>query len=292
MFCPSCKLEYRSGFTHCSDCDVPLVAALPEVRAPQEVGVHDLRTPTILTQRVSATDAVAVRDALNAAGIRFNTRRAQAEIVADGSPAFEFWVESDERAKAQSVLESALQAFYTGDSSGSSQLLWGGADRGMFDRLCSALDSEGITYSKLEPFGARLSKTFERNPLEVSVYEDDYERAREVLLSIGGDTVEVESKAGDATVSQIDDSAGAAVDLDSDDVPPEGQEFDDDELTSEAWSGNATDQADVLKLCLREVGIVSRVAKTSSGLRLLVNEKDVARSKEIVREIIEAKPPE
>src|SRR5580692_12909350 len=29
MFCPDCKSEYRPGFTHCSDCDVDLVAALP-----------------------------------------------------------------------------------------------------------------------------------------------------------------------------------------------------------------------------------------------------------------------
>ena len=29
MFCPQCKAEYRSGFTRCSDCDVPLVTSLP-----------------------------------------------------------------------------------------------------------------------------------------------------------------------------------------------------------------------------------------------------------------------
>ena len=30
MFCPECKTEYRSGFTHCVDCDVDLVQQLPE----------------------------------------------------------------------------------------------------------------------------------------------------------------------------------------------------------------------------------------------------------------------
>jgi hypothetical protein len=29
MFCPKCKSEYRAGFTHCSDCNVPLVDRLP-----------------------------------------------------------------------------------------------------------------------------------------------------------------------------------------------------------------------------------------------------------------------
>jgi len=29
MFCPQCHVEYRPGFTHCTDCDVDLVEALP-----------------------------------------------------------------------------------------------------------------------------------------------------------------------------------------------------------------------------------------------------------------------
>ena len=29
MFCPECRVEYRPGFTHCTDCDVDLVAELP-----------------------------------------------------------------------------------------------------------------------------------------------------------------------------------------------------------------------------------------------------------------------
>ncbi|MBA0088893.1 MAG: hypothetical protein HRJ53_28225 [Acidobacteria bacterium Pan2503] len=29
MFCPECRVEYRAGFTHCTDCDVALVDELP-----------------------------------------------------------------------------------------------------------------------------------------------------------------------------------------------------------------------------------------------------------------------
>jgi len=29
MYCPECRAEYREGFTHCADCDVDLVEALP-----------------------------------------------------------------------------------------------------------------------------------------------------------------------------------------------------------------------------------------------------------------------
>jgi|ERR1700736_6717946 len=32
MFCPECKAEYRPSFTRCADCDVDLVATLPEAK--------------------------------------------------------------------------------------------------------------------------------------------------------------------------------------------------------------------------------------------------------------------
>jgi hypothetical protein len=41
MFCPECRAEYRSGFTHCTDCDVDLVAELP--MPEPEVDHTDLR---------------------------------------------------------------------------------------------------------------------------------------------------------------------------------------------------------------------------------------------------------
>ena len=30
MYCPICRTEYIAGFTHCSDCNVPLVEELPQ----------------------------------------------------------------------------------------------------------------------------------------------------------------------------------------------------------------------------------------------------------------------
>jgi len=50
MFCPKCKAEYREGFTHCSDCDVDLVASLPEEnlgengKINQEENINDEET--------------------------------------------------------------------------------------------------------------------------------------------------------------------------------------------------------------------------------------------------------
>jgi hypothetical protein len=35
VFCPLCKYEYRSGFTQCSDCRIPLLASQAEAQAVQ-----------------------------------------------------------------------------------------------------------------------------------------------------------------------------------------------------------------------------------------------------------------
>jgi len=42
LFCPQCKAEYRSGFTHCSDCDVDLVAELFEQPRPKPSDLRKL----------------------------------------------------------------------------------------------------------------------------------------------------------------------------------------------------------------------------------------------------------
>ena len=228
MFCPNCKLEYRAGFTRCADCDVDLVAALPKAAEAQEVGVHDLRSPSILRRGVSVSDAAVIRDALRAAGIRFNTRRASAEIVADGSASYEFWVDSEDRPNAQSVLESALEA---ADAS-------------------EPLDATSATSARSH---SENSQTFAG--------------------------VDASDPGSDEAPAQDDDLN-------------EFGDLDDDELTAVAWSGNTADQADLLKICLREVGIGSRIAKNAASVRLLVAEKDVTRSREIVREVIEAAAPE
>lgn len=42
MFCPECKAEYRPGFTRCADCDMDLVANLPEAN-PESSDRSNLR---------------------------------------------------------------------------------------------------------------------------------------------------------------------------------------------------------------------------------------------------------
>ena len=51
MFCPECTIEYRDGFTRCSDCDVELVATLPEPEGEPDlelVKIYETGNPALV----------------------------------------------------------------------------------------------------------------------------------------------------------------------------------------------------------------------------------------------------
>ena len=70
MFCPQCRVEYRPGFTHCADCDVDLVSALPQDEKPtsSERPSGSLRT---LWEGEDLALYESLLDALEAAGIGY-----------------------------------------------------------------------------------------------------------------------------------------------------------------------------------------------------------------------------
>ena len=66
MFCPQCEAEYRTGFTHCADCNVPLVERLSSA-VPESLRNHpELVTVHTFTNWV---DAEIAKTALQAADI-------------------------------------------------------------------------------------------------------------------------------------------------------------------------------------------------------------------------------
>jgi len=50
VICPKCGAEYVTGFTHCSDCLVPLVDSLPKPEPELEPGPESAPAPEIITQ--------------------------------------------------------------------------------------------------------------------------------------------------------------------------------------------------------------------------------------------------
>lgn len=50
-FCPFCRAEYRSGFTHCADCQVELVDELPPLEPePRGHPVKEVPVAVFMTQ--------------------------------------------------------------------------------------------------------------------------------------------------------------------------------------------------------------------------------------------------
>ena len=114
MFCPVCKYEYRRSFTHCNDCDVDLVDALP---SEEEVD-HKLRTPademaqpTLLWKGASGGTFSAITAALDAAKIPYNREDLDARLVFSSEfSELEIWVPAANFSDAQAVLDDVLNS--------------------------------------------------------------------------------------------------------------------------------------------------------------------------------------
>jgi len=75
MFCPECESEYRPGFTHCSDCDVELVAELP-----MRQGDANLSKLKSVWAGKDQERCVGLCEKFNAAGIPFKVDRVGGNI--------------------------------------------------------------------------------------------------------------------------------------------------------------------------------------------------------------------
>src|SRR5262245_36716519 len=65
MICPSCRAEYRPGFTMCSDCNVRLVDILPKPVTPEPVQSNYVVVSTVQ----GPLEEGQIRSFLEAAGI-------------------------------------------------------------------------------------------------------------------------------------------------------------------------------------------------------------------------------
>lgn len=228
MFCPVCKYEYRCGFTHCNDCDVDLVDALPS----EEVD-HKLRTPA--------------------------------------------------------------------DEMDSPTLLWKGASGGTFSAITAALDAAKIPYNR-EDLDARLVFSSEFSELDVWVPAVNFSDAQAVLDDVLNSTANAALPPDATNELPAEDDEGA------DDIRHEiPKELYPEDATVEVWSGNVANNdvamAEILKSCLAEIGVACYVARpvdepdADSGdaqpvyaVRVLPEDED--RAKEIVRQVIDAAPPQ
>ena len=109
MYCPQCGVEYREGFTECSDCHVAL-----EVGSPPENEEFD---PSLDLVVVLETDdrvkAALAKGVLDEAGIPYFVLGQIATLVTDVDPfthkLARIQVARDREAEARELLEQVLQ---------------------------------------------------------------------------------------------------------------------------------------------------------------------------------------
>lgn len=231
MFCPVCKYEYRRNFTHCNDCDVDLVEALPS----EEVD-HKLRSPA--------------------------------------------------------------------DEMDSPTLLWKGANGVTFSAITTALDTAKLPYNR-EDLDARLLFSSEFAELEIWVPASHLADAQSVLKEVLSATANAPLPAERPDASN--EIPAHDYDESADDIRHEiPKELYPEDATAEVWSGDGANDnnndaimVEVLKSCLAEIGIACYVERPNSdsgnegnafAVRVLPEDED--RAAEIVRQVVDAAPPQ
>jgi hypothetical protein len=108
MFCPQCRAEYREGFAHCSECDVPLVGQVPAESGDAE---DLIRVCSYSTDG----EAFLARSVLESAGIDAMVSPPpqpgmMARSFGIGLPATDVYVRAEDFRTASEILSSAGQA--------------------------------------------------------------------------------------------------------------------------------------------------------------------------------------
>ena len=110
MYCPECGVEYREGFTECSDCHVPLESGRPPEETAGFDPSMDLVVVLVTNDRVQAAMA---KGLLEEAGIPYFVLGQITGLVNDVDGFIRKWVRiqvpRDREAEARELLEQVLQ---------------------------------------------------------------------------------------------------------------------------------------------------------------------------------------
>lgn len=170
------------------------------------------------------------------------------------------------------------------------ELLWAGIDPRIFQEYRYALQAEQISFQERPPGSPLLYQSL-RPPMEIWTHRRDHEAVDKVRRQLLGDEDE---PAGEPT-----DSVGSDGGLEDSTKYSESSvpydivgEFCPEDANAEVWSGQDAQMKDMLIMCLRGNGIGSVVDDADGKSRIRVLPSTEARSREIIREVVEATPPE
>jgi hypothetical protein len=181
-------------------------------------------------------------------------------------------------------------------------LLWSGSDARIHAEICEALGRQKIPARTLGSED-HLFNLSTRPAFEVYVPADRVNSAREALKQVAD--LEESEKPSESGILEIPAEDGAPEESAYDQEEEErGDRINRDPLdaTVEVWSGQSRELAAMIASSLRENHIPSRsdpdmaepqnASHATPAVRLLVFPEDEKRAKEIIREIVDAAPPE
>jgi hypothetical protein len=163
--------------------------------------------------------------------------------------------------------------------------LWEGEDLALHTSLIEALDEAGIQYFS-KPLGifagARRWDAYPIQPMthfgyQVAVLSSNLAQAEAILETL------LDEKPQDMELPEQNDSAEAAS------RPPASAE---EKPTCEIWAGVDERIAQFLTAALKENEITIHLETTGDLTTIFVSATDEARAREIVREVVDATPPE
>jgi hypothetical protein len=169
--------------------------------------------------------------------------------------------------------------------------IWAGSDSGERELVKNALEKAGIPVTGQESPGHLFFPSLEPKA-GIYVSSADEMRAKRVLVDLGhlvdpNGMTEEELKA-----LELPASDGPIGDEESTEPADPSERWEEDSPVAEVWDGLREDFADTLIACLQEVGIESRKFSEAERWHLLVRQEQEPRAREIVREVVEASPPE
>jgi hypothetical protein len=169
--------------------------------------------------------------------------------------------------------------------------VWTGNDPAEVAAVKEALTNAEIPFVDLSSNAYFILRSM-RPKAEICVPINEQEHARTILLGFPSRTDLDELTPEEIASLALPESD----DVDHDEAPSDSSDFpldwDDQDHLSEVWRGGSEDLANTLTMCLRENAIPSRKVAAGSDWHLEVPAEQETRAKEIVREVVEASPPE
>jgi hypothetical protein len=176
------------------------------------------------------------------------------------------------------------------------ELLWSGNSVHVYQEFRTALEAAGIEF--MDQHATRLLYESLQPRMEIWTSKRDHEAARNVWRQITGE--------GDDQPDEMSDPISPIeAEVQPPDEPSHGNdyfsstapdnvflgEFHSENASAQVYGGDV-DVAEDLKACLRENGIPCAIDVLGDTAKVRVLSEHEARAKEIIREVIEATPPE